>query len=82
MVVSRWIEPQQVAGEQRDAHVQLEVALHPADGDRRVVADDLGGTCRTTSGITGLTLPGHDRRALLQLGEEDLAQAGSAGRCP
>src|SRR3712207_8888882 len=32
---------QQVAGDQRDAHVELELALHAADGDRGVVADHL-----------------------------------------
>ena len=37
-------------------------------------------TCRTTSGMTGLTLPGHDRRALLQLGQEQLADAGARAR--
>ena len=32
---------QQVARDQRDAHVELELALHAADRDRGVVADHL-----------------------------------------
>jgi hypothetical protein len=34
---------EQVAGDQRHPHVELELALAAGDGDRRVVADHLGG---------------------------------------
>jgi hypothetical protein len=49
---------QQVARDERDAHVELELALQAADGDGGVVADDLRGHLEDNLGITGLTLPG------------------------
>ena len=39
-------------------------------------------TWSTTSGITGLTLPGHDRRALLELRQPQLGQPGARARSP
>ena len=66
---------QQVAGDERDADVELELALHAADGDRGVVADHLGADLEHDLGEDGVDLAGHDRRALLQLGQEQLADA-------
>ena len=71
---------QQVARDERDAHVELELALQAADGDRGVVADDLRGHLEDDLGHDRVDLAGHDRRALLQLGQEDLADAGARAR--
>src|SRR5579862_1260977 len=66
---------QEVAGHQRHEHVQLEVPLHPADRDRLVVADHLRRDLRDDLRDDRVDLPRHDRRALLQLGQEDLGEA-------
>ena len=68
---------QQVARDQRDAHVQLELALHAADRDRGVVADHLRADLQHDLGDHRVDLARHDRGALLQLGQEDLADAGA-----
>ena len=68
---------QQVARDQRDAHVELELALHAADRDRGVVADHLRGDLQHDLRDHRVDLARHDRRALLQLGQEDLADAGA-----
>ena len=68
---------QQVARDQRDPHVELELALHAADRDRGVVADHLRGDLQHDLRDHRVDLPGHDRRALLQLGQEQLADAGA-----
>ena len=68
---------QQVARHERDADVELELALQPGDGHRRVVADDLRGDLQHDLGHDRVDLAGHDRRALLQLGQEQLADAGA-----
>ena len=73
---------QQVARDQRDAHVQLELALHAADRDRRVVADHLRADLQHDLGDHRVDLARHDRRALLQLRQEELADARRAGRSP
>jgi hypothetical protein len=49
---------QEVARDERDAHVELELALHAADGDRGVVADDLGGDLEDHLRDDGVDLPG------------------------
>ena len=71
---------EQVPGHERDLDVQLEVALHPADRDRRVVSDHLGRDLADDLGDDRVHLAGHDRRALLELGDEDLGQAGARAR--
>ena len=68
---------QQVARHERDADVELELALQAGDGHRRVVADDLRGDLQHDLGHDRVDLAGHDRRALLQLGQEQLADAGA-----
>ena len=45
---------------------QLQVALHAADRDCRVVADHLRGHPRDDLGDDRVHLPGHDRAALLE----------------
>jgi hypothetical protein len=59
---------EQVARDQRDAHVELEVALRSGEGDRGVVADHLSCDLHDDLGDHRIDLAGHDRRALLQLG--------------
>jgi hypothetical protein len=49
---------QQRVRDDRHHDVQVEVAVHAGDRDRRVVADDERGHWFTASGITGFTLPG------------------------
>ena len=71
---------QQVARDQRDAHVELELALHAADRDRGVVADHLRGDLQHDLGDHRVDLAGHDRGALLQLGQEQLADARARAR--
>ena len=56
------------------------MALHAADRDGGVVADDLGGDLDDDLGNDRVDLAGHDRRALLQLGQEDLAETGARPR--
>ena len=68
---------QQVARDQRDPHVQLELALEAADGDRRVVADHLRADLQHDLRDHRVDLARHDRGALLQLGQEQLADAGA-----
>src|SRR5215211_6269730 len=68
---------EQVPRHHRDEDVQLEVALHAADGDGVVVPDDLCRDLRHDLRDHGVHLAGHDRAALLQLGQEDLRQTGS-----
>ena len=53
-------------------HVQLKVAGHPADGDGRVVADNLGGYHGHRFGDYRINLAGHDGGAGLNLGQENL----------
>ena len=60
-------------------NVQLQVALHAADRDCRVVADHLRGHLRDL-GDDRVHLPGHDRAALLELGKHDLGETGSRAR--
>ena len=73
---------QQVARDQRHAHVQLELALHAADRDRRVVADHLGGHLEHDLGDHRVDLARHDRRALLQLGQRQTRRGRCAGPSP
>ena len=68
---------EQVPRHQRDEDVQLEVALHAADRDRRVVADHLRRDLRHDLGDDRVDLAGHDRGALLELGQEDLGEPGA-----
>ena len=69
-----------VAGDHRDAHVQLEVALGAGDGHGGVVADHLRGHLEHHLGDHRVDLAGHDRRALLQLGQRQLDQPGARAR--
>src|SRR5439155_22966494 len=71
---------EEVPCHQRDEDVELEVPLQPADGDRGVVPDDLRGYLGDDFRHDGVDLPWHDRAALLQLGQEDLREAGSRAR--
>jgi hypothetical protein len=68
---------EQVAREQRHENVQLEVPLHASDRDGRVVADHLRRDLRHDLGDDRVYLAGHDRAALLQLGERNLRKAGT-----
>ena len=68
---------QQVARHQRDVDVELEVPVHAADRDRGVVADHLRRDLRDDLGDDRVDLAGHDRRALLQLGQEELGEPGA-----
>ena len=68
---------EQVARDQRDAHVELEVALRAGDRDRGVVADHLRADLEHDLGDHRVDLAGHDRGALLQLGQEQLADPGA-----
>ena len=68
---------EQVARDQRDPHVELELALQAADRDRGVVADHLRGDLQHDLREHRVDLAGHDRGALLQLGQEQLADAGA-----
>ena len=50
---------------------------HAADRDRGVVPDHLRGDLRDDLGDDRVHLAGHDRAALLELGQEDLGEAGA-----
>src|SRR5690625_4663436 len=69
-----------VARHHRQLHVELEVAAGAAESDGRVVAHDLRGDLEHGLAQDGVDLAGHDRGAGLQVGEEDLAQAGRGAR--
>ena len=69
------IDSQQVVGHQRQHHVELEIARLAGDGDRRIVADDLGGHHRSRLGNHRIDLARHDRGTGLQSRQLDLAQA-------
>ena len=56
---------EQVARDQRNAHVELEVALGAGDRDRGVVADHLAAHLEDDLGDDRVDLARHDRRALL-----------------
>src|SRR4029079_5356235 len=71
---------EQVPREQRHEDVQLEMALHPTDRDRPVVPDHLRGDLRHDLGDHRVHLAGHDRAALLQLGQHDLGQTRTMAR--
>src|SRR5438445_65429 len=58
---------QQVARDQRDADVELELPLEAADGDRGVVADHLRRHLQNDLGDHRVDLAGHDRGSLLEL---------------
>ena len=73
---------EQVARDHRHAHVELEVALRAGDGDRGVVADHLRGHLQHDLGDHRVDLAGHDRRALLQLGQRAAPRARCAGPSP
>src|SRR5829696_1438986 len=67
---------EQVPGEKGDEYVQLEVPLHPADGDGGVVPDHLRRDLRHDFGDDRVHLPRHDRASLLELRQRDLRKAG------
>ena len=66
-----------VAGHHRQHHVELEVAGGAAERDRGVVADHLRAHLHDGLGEHRVHLAGHDRRAGLQVGQEDLAEPGA-----
>ena len=68
---------EQVARHQRDVDVELERARHAADRDRGVVADHLRGDLRDDLADHRVDLAGHDRGALLQLRQDQLAEPGA-----
>ena len=68
---------EQVARDQRHPDVQLEVPLHAGDRDRRVVADHLGADLQDDLRDDRVDLAGHDRGALLELRQEQLADPGA-----
>ena len=74
------IDSSSVARHQRDVDVQLERARQAADGDGGVVADHLRGDLRADLADHGVDLAGHDRRALLQLGQGSSAEPGARAR--
>ena len=53
------------------------MALQPADRDRRIVADHLSRHLRDDLWDDRVHLARHDRRALLELGQEDLREPGA-----
>ena len=75
---------QQVMGDHRHHHVEVEIrAERIRPGNRRIVADDLGGDHHHGLGDHRVHLRGHDRAARLQLGNADLTDpAARAGREP
>jgi hypothetical protein len=66
---------QQVVRDQRQHHVELEVAALPGHGNRGVIADDLRADHAQRFGNHRIDLARHDRRARLQGRQLDLAQA-------
>ena len=52
------------------------MALQTADGDRLVIPDHLRRHLRDDLGNDRIHLAGHDRAALLELGQEDLCESG------
>ena len=74
---------EEVAGDHRHEHVQLEVALRA--GERRSSASlpiTCAPTCVTTSGITGFTLPGMIDEPGCRSGSADLGRGRCAVRSP
>ena len=71
---------QHVAGHHRQHHVQLEVAGGSGEGHGRVVADHLGADHGGGFAEDRVHLARHDRRARLQVGQRDLAEAGPRSR--
>jgi hypothetical protein len=71
---------QQVVGDHRHHHVELEVARHAGPGDRGVVADHLRRDHQHRLGDHRVDLAGHDRAARLQRREGDLADAAARAR--
>ena len=79
---------QQVVGDDRLGHVQLQLARLRRHGDRHVVADDLVADLADELGDDRVDLARHDRRARLHRRQVDLVQPAararrraSAGRC-
>jgi hypothetical protein len=68
------------AGDQGDADVELELALHATDRDRGVVADHLRADLQHDLRHHGVDLAGHDRGALLQLRQKNLTDPGARAR--
>ena len=65
---------QQVAGDDRQHHVELEVAHRTAPRDRGVVSDHLGHDLLHGLGDDRIDLARHDRRSRLQIGDVDLGE--------
>ena len=66
---------QNVMGDQRLEHVELEVAKRAADADGHVVAHDLRAEHGQRLALRRVDLAGHDRAARLVLRNRDLADA-------
>src|SRR5690606_23807708 len=74
---------QQVTGDHRQHHVQLEGPRRARGGDRGVVADHLRADLQRRLRQYRVDLAGHDAGARLQVGQRDLGQAGTrAGAHP
>ena len=71
---------EQVAGDDGQHHVELEVAGASAEGDRGVVADDLRHDLADRLGHDRVDLARHDRRTRLQVGNVDLHETGARTR--
>jgi hypothetical protein len=79
-VVSSRIDSSRLRRHHRQHHVELEVALRPGEGDRGVVADDLGRHLAHRLADDRVHLARHDAGARLQVGDVQLAQAGPRPR--
>ena len=67
---------EQVAGDNREHHVELEVAGRPAEGYGGVVADDLGDYLGHGLWYDGVHFPRHYRATGLQVRDAQLGQTG------
>lgn len=68
---------QQVADDEGLVDVELELAVHAANGGGDVVAHDLGADHGQGLALRGVDLAGHDAAAGLVLGESQLAEAAA-----
>ena len=68
---------EQVAGDHRNPHVELELALRAGDRDRRVIADHLRSDLDRDLADHRVDLPGHDRGALLERRQAQLPEPGA-----
>ena len=67
---------EQVAGDHREHHVELEAARGAGERDRRVVADHLGADLEGGLGDHRVDLAGHDARPGLEVLQVDLGEPG------